>query len=344
MKTFNFIKKHILSLLIILAVILVIIWIAKPVVTSNGLKEITVTKNRKFTNREANSKCLKCHTTSKYEITDPNDSTKTLFRRLPATCLLDSNRIDNANHWDFKCVDCHSEDYNTVPHNAKLKYATINTCLDCHGDDDTYAKYHFEDIDTSFRKSMHFMKDSMNFNCWSCHDPHYYKIHMRDSLQSIKDVVSYDNAMCLKCHDNNATGNYYEFHASIPKPDLIKVHSWLPALQHHFAQVRCIDCHAKADKEILVGHEIMPKKSSIRNCADCHSSNSRLAKTLYKNRINRAKVYGFKNHLTVSSQDVIGFNRNKYFVLIAFIAFGGLFAFFAIHIVLRIIKRKKHGN
>ena len=51
-------------------------------------------------------------------------------------------------------------------------------CMDCHGYDETFAKYHFEGIEAEFSESTH---NREGFTCWSCHDPHSYKAFMRNA-------------------------------------------------------------------------------------------------------------------------------------------------------------------
>ncbi|MEI6123213.1 MAG: cytochrome c3 family protein [Bacteroidota bacterium] len=330
-----------------IVIIVLILLLAVSIVFNIEKKPLKTVKKpahqaKEYTSKDANNKCLKCHTVNKYEINSPDDSTVILQKKMPARCVIDSNKYYTSNHWDFKCTDCHSEDYAKVPHDSKLKYAQINTCLDCHADDAKYVKFHFEDIDTAFRKSVHFKNDSVNFNCFSCHDAHYNKTSMRDSLQDIEITVASDNAMCLKCHDTNSIDNDYEFYSSTKtaKANLYSKHSWLPALENHFKNVRCVDCHSALDEKTLVGHNIEPKKLSVKECTDCHSPNSILLKSLYKNRPQAAQSFGFLNPQTLQEQDIIGSNRNHYLNLIFIIVFGlAGFAIF-VHIIFRIIKRK----
>ncbi len=295
---------------------------------------------KEYTSKGDNAKCLKCHTVSRYEINNPDDSTTVLLKRMPARCIIDTNRYYTSNHWDFKCTDCHSDAYSKVPHDSKLKYAQINTCLDCHAEDAKYAKFHFENIDTAFRKSMHFKNDTVNFNCWSCHNAHYNKTSMRDSLQDIKITVATDNAMCMKCHDTSTSNDYYEFYSKgKAKANIYEKHQWLPMLENHLLNVRCIDCHAAMDPKTLVAHTIQPKSLSVRACADCHSPNSILIKSLYKNRPQAGSRFGFLNPQTLQEQDIIGSNRNYYLDLIFLFVLGFAGFVILIHIIFRIIKK-----
>jgi len=197
--------------------------------------------------------------------------------------MIDTILFYSSNHWNFKCTDCHSDEYLKQPHDPALKSAPMSTCLDCHGGDDTYAKYHFEDIDSEFHNSAHFKADSVNFTCWNCHNAHYDKLSMRDTLQQPHQMISYDNNSCLKCHGKEPTyqGNYL---SDSIKTDMIALHQWLPETEKHLSNLRCIDCHTAANDSLLVPHQILEKSMAVKDCKACHTENSLLLKTLYKNR------------------------------------------------------------
>jgi hypothetical protein len=85
----------------------------------------------------------------------------------------------------------------------------------------------------------------------------------------------------------------------------------------------------------------MPKASSIRECSACHSPNSILLKSLYKNRPQEAaNKFGFLNPVDLKFQNVIGMNRNYYLNLVALILLGIIGLFILTHVTIRIIKRK----
>jgi hypothetical protein len=214
------------------------------------------------------------------------------------------------------------------------KYA----CIDCHGGDETYAKFKFEEIETEFNASMHATKHSDDFNCWMCHNAHTYKISTR-SEDKIKDIVAYDNAICLNCH---ADITKYQMLTDKVNPNIIKKHEWLPNQALHFKSVRCIECHARTNDSILVAHNIQPKAKAVRRCVECHSTNSILMATLYKHKVQeeRSKA-GFYNGVIMNEGYVMGANRNYYLGIISLIMFGCVAAGIILHATLRIIKRKK---
>lgn len=333
------------NLLIIAGIFITVIVLSVIINRKTDLKlpeRKRIHKAETYTSKSDNEFCFKCHSQDRYKISNPNDSTDTIEKRMPLSYIIDSILYYTSNHWDFKCVDCHSEDYKKTPHDAALKYTQMNTCLDCHGDDETFAKFHFEEIDTSFRQSVHYKMDSNGFGCFSCHDAHYNLLSMRDSLQDIRITVSYANNICLKCHEANSNNNFYEYHSKNPKANIYEKHNWLPALENHFSNVRCVDCHSRPEDPQLVPHKILPKKESVRNCSECHNPNSLMLKTLYKNRVSDHNTkYGFLNPVTLKDQDIIGSNRNYFLNLISIFIFGFTLILIIIHIVFRIIKREK---
>ena len=103
---------------------------------------------------EDNQRCFKCHGQAKYEYTN-----ETLGRQVKA--LMCSERIVHkeefykSNHKSFSCTDCHSEEYIKFPHSGELRMEQKYNCIDCHGGDEKFAKYHFEEIETEYKQSTH---------------------------------------------------------------------------------------------------------------------------------------------------------------------------------------------
>ncbi|MCB0521335.1 MAG: cytochrome c3 family protein [Lewinellaceae bacterium] len=252
------------------------------------------TVEKKFTNKEENALCLKCHA-NKYVRFTPEGSDQPYIFKMYSDCIIDTTKYYASNHWNFKCVDCHSSDYETYPHLAGLRFEYMATCLDCHGDDPEYAKFHFEKIQEQYEASVHFSKYSNEISCWSCHNSHYYKINARNRDQDIKMTIAYDNAICLGCHAN--TDNF-EMIAERLNPDVTTTHEWLPNQANHFKSVRCIECHAEINDTLLVAHKILPKEQAVKKCVECHSSDSRLKASLYK--------YQLEEGASLVKDDMIG--------------------------------------
>jgi hypothetical protein len=209
--------------------------------------------------------------------------------------------------------------------------------MDCHANDEKFSKYHFEDIDAEFQKSIHVQKGGGTFTCWECHNPHSYKINIRNS-KDIINTIAYDNNICLDCHSDFKRYQLLTNHKEI---NVIKKHDWLPNQGLHFSQVRCIECHAQTHDSILVSHMILPKEKAVHRCVECHSANSILMASLYKykSKESRANI-GFLNAIMLSNSYVIGANRNLYLNRISIILFVITFLGICIHAFLRVRTKK----
>ena len=285
---------------------------------------------------EDNNRCFKCHGQGKYEYTN-----ETLGRQVKE--LMFSERVVkrsefyNSNHKSFSCTDCHSEEYVKFPHSGELRMEQKYNCLDCHGGDEKYAQYHFEGIDSAYRQSTHFKLEEEGFTCWKCHDPHSYKISVRNK-DNLKETIAYDNAICLNCHSDF---NQFQLLTDKAEINIIKKHDWLPNQASHFANVRCIECHTQINNMIPVSHLIKPKAEAVKLCNECHSQNSILMASLYKFESKAQRRDGFFNGIILNESYVIGANRNEYLNLLSLLIFVGVIGVITIHIVFRI---KKNNN
>jgi hypothetical protein len=282
-----------------------------------------------------NERCLKCHGQGKYEYTNKN-----LGREIKA--LMCSERIVNreefyrSNHKSFSCTDCHSDQYTTFPHPGELRMEQKYNCIDCHGGDEKFAKYHFEEIDTGYRQSIHFKLEPDGFSCWKCHNPHTYKINIRNS-DNIKETILYDNSICLSCHANF---DRFQLLTDRKEISILKTHGWLPNQAVHFQNVRCIECHAKINNNILVSHLIRPKEEAVKLCNECHSQNSILMATLYKFKSKEQRRAGFFNGIILNESYVIGANRNEYLNIVSLIIFVFIIGVIIVHIIFRVRKNR----
>jgi hypothetical protein len=285
---------------------------------------------------EQNNKCFKCHGQQKYEYANEN-----LSRQV--TALMCENRIVHkedfyqSNHKSFACTDCHSADYETFPHSGELRMEEKFNCLDCHGGDEAYAKYHFEQIDAEYQQSVHFKLQDEGFTCWKCHNPHTYKITVRNGV-NLRQTIAYDNAICLDCHSNFDRFQLLTEKAEI---NIIKKHDWLPNQALHFSSVRCIECHTQVSDSILVAHLIKPKEEAVDRCNECHSKNSLLMASLYKFKSKEQRQDGFFNGIILNESYVIGANRNEYLNILSLAVFALVLAVIMIHIFFRIRKPGK---
>ena len=282
---------------------------------------------------EENSKCFYCHGSPTYsyfnEVTE-----KKVTKRMNPYFLIDSVLYYDQNHKSFECIDCHSYDFKTFPHDNTLRMEPMPSCLDCHEGDDAMADYNFEKIDQEYHESVHSTKHSDEFTCWMCHNPHFYKINARNNI-NVKETIVYDNNICLSCH---ADINKYQLISSEKKPSVIEKHDWLPNQIAHFASVRCIECHTHTSGNILVAHHIQTKDKAVKKCVECHSTNSILMASLYKYQAQEnRKNYGFFNAAILSDSYIIGANRNYYLNVLSGLIFGGVVLMLIIHTILRIV-------
>lgn len=284
-----------------------------------------------------NERCLSCHGQDKYEYT--NDNTGQKVRALMCyERIVDRNLFYDSNHKSFSCTDCHSEGYLKFPHPGELRMEQQFNCIDCHGGDPMYAKFHFETIESEYRKSIHYRLEDEGFSCWKCHDPHYYKLNIRENT-NISEAIVYDNNICLNCHSNYKN---FKLLSGREEINIVKEHDWLPNQSSHFRSVRCIECHAGANDTLLVAHLIKPKEEAIRGCNECHSKNSVLMASLYKHLSKEErKKSGFINAVMMNQSYVIGANRNRYLNNVSQILFAFVFLVILAHIVFRIISVNK---
>ena len=284
-----------------------------------------------------NNRCFKCHGQEKYEYTNETIG-KQVRDMMCSERIILKKEFYSSNHRSFSCTDCHSEQYVKFPHSGELRMEQKFNCIDCHGGDEKFAKYHFEEIEAEYKKSTHFKMDDEGFSCWKCHNPHTYKITVSNST-NLKETIAYDNAICLNCHSDYSRFQLLSDRAEI---NIIQKHEWLPNQSSHFANVRCIECHTKINNNIPVSHQIRPKEEAVRLCNECHSKNSILMASLYKFESKEQRRYGFFNGIILNASYVIGANRNEYLNLLSMIIFFGVIIVIAIHIIFRIREKSKN--
>jgi len=285
-----------------------------------------------------NEYCLRCHA-SKYFVLSDSINGQTQRQAMCDNFNIPKEKYYNSVHWTFSCTDCHSMEYKTFPHPLALRFETKLVCIDCHGGDENFAQYHFEEIETDYTKSIHAKISTHEFTCWKCHNPHsYVPLARRDSMTT--DFVISSNQMCLSCH-----GNFENFQLLSDREltGVIEKHDWLPNQSLHFKSVRCIECHSAQNNDILISHNILPKDSAISDCVKCHSSNSILMGTLYKFRtIERRKSYGFVNSAIIDNNSyVIGANRSRFMNITGILIIIITLMIIIIHTIFRINKSKK---
>jgi nitrate/TMAO reductase-like tetraheme cytochrome c subunit len=290
---------------------------------------------------EETTYCLSCHGHETYEINDTitgEYAKLKMFKELQIDLL----KFRQSTHGEFKCTDCHSSDFEDFPHPFSAKAEASYLCIDCHGDDEDYASYHFDTIEQEYLKSVHVTEKGDDFSCWNCHNPHAYKLTDKTPGQ-LGNRIAENNSVCLDCHGNI---NSYNSLIGREKTDLIKSHEWLPNQPLHFSRVRCIDCHAATHDSILVAHMVLPAEDAVKNCVECHSTNSILWGSLYKHQaMTTRNELGFYNGMITNEAYIIGANRNYYLNIISIVIFILVVIGIAIHATLRYIYRhKKHAK
>ncbi len=283
----------------------------------------------------ANNHCFSCHGKRWYTYSN-QDSSQIIRHKMFKDLIIDTTAYYHNNHKSLACTDCHSGDYNNLPHKSDLKLEPLMVCTDCHTDTDDTPPINFTGITEEFKKSVHATRKNANATCWSCHNPHSYNITTR-SKDNLSHVVAYDNSICLECH--SGMGKFDILYGD-PKSNLIAKHKWLPDPVKHFKNVRCIECHAEIREDVLVAHNIRPKEEAVRNCTQCHSADSRLKYSLYKYQL--AQNISEKGILSsiVSNRDfAIGTNPSPLLNLISLLIFASALGGVAIHTIIRIMKK-----
>ena len=281
-----------------------------------------------------NEKCFICHGEEFYTLSDSITGISHV-RNMFQDYYISRDEFYGSVHKTFSCTDCHSTEFSGFPHNVSARLEEHYACIDCHGNDENYAQFKFEEIEAEYNQSTH--ADVNNFSCWKCHNPHNYKLIARDATD-IGEIVLYDNNMCLECH-----ANFSQFRLLTDREEInvVSRHEWLPNQILHFQNIRCIECHTQISDSVLIAHTVLPKDKAVKNCTECHSTNSRLMSTLYKFESKGKRQNGFFNSIILSSSYVIGASRNIYLGYLSLIIFLGLLSVIGIHIFFRIVKAKK---
>jgi hypothetical protein len=208
-------------------------------------------------------------------------------------------------------------------------------CIDCHGNDEKFAQFNFEEIESEYQKSSHFKLEEEGFSCWKCHGPHDYKISIRNT-SNLKETILYDNNICLRCHSHF---DQFQLLSEKEEINILQKHEWLPNQETHFKSVRCIECHTMVNDTILVAHLIKPKVEAVKGCNECHSQNSLLMSSLYKFQSKEQRQDGFLNGIILNQSYVIGANRNEYLNIISLLITGIVLIIIVVHIYFRVIRK-----
>lgn len=289
----------------------------------------------KIASNPANDFCLSCHANRYYTYAN-QDSSQTIRHKMFKDLIIDTLEFYQNNHKSFACTDCHSSEYNTLPHTSDLKLEPMLSCLDCHGDSEFMPGLNFQTITDEYAKSVHATRENSHTSCWSCHNPHSYRITTR-SQHNLSEVVAYDNSICLECH--SGMGKFDLLYGD-PKSTLIAKHAWLPNAINHFKSARCIECHTEIREDMLVAHNIRPKEEAVKTCAACHSADSRLKHTLYKYQLQQDREeQGVVKAFFSNRMMAVGTNPSPFLNLVSLILFAMAIGGVIIHSLIRIFKK-----
>ena len=170
---------------------------------------------REYEYLEENEGCLKCHGhTYFYYYNDWVE--RDIKERMNPYYIVDSAQFYVSNHWNFRCVDCHSEDYQEFPHAGELRMEPIYECLDCHG-------AHLEEQTAT--------------DCFRCHQTH----------QPLQIVPSgyLPASFCRVCHQE-AARNLAETNTNHVGINCVSCHKG-----QHPSTPACQDCHGLPHSQVI---------------------------------------------------------------------------------------------
>jgi hypothetical protein len=284
---------------------------------------------------DENERCFKCHGVTT-DLLQQEDADTPDSSNVKKPQVINRQEFYRSIHRSLACLGCHADPTPESPDRTSKEAATSRTCTDCHQYLKDYQHYQFAALEEEYLQSVHHQKKQSEFSCWKCHDPHTYKISIRNS-ENVRATIAYDNAICTSCHIN---GGPFSDLNDMEKNEDKKIHLWLPEQEKHFGSVRCIECHTKINQNVPVAHLVLPKEKSVRKCSKCHSQNSILLTTLYKRQYNDAGTKsGLFNAVVMKDVYIIGANHSKTLNIICLISFGLTFFLILIHMIPRILKK-----
>lgn len=278
--------------------------------------------------RQWNGECIACH--SGQGVLFPPRPGLDLKRLAQAT--IDPFAFAKSEHAGLACKTCHGPAYIAYPHAPGASTKAL-ACNDCH------ARLAFR-VQAEFDKSVHAHNKGTAFGCDACHDPHADRVARE--LGDPQQIVEQDNGKCLSCHNSDRKFAQY---SSTPlttkaRPDIDKIHAWLPDTKRHWQAVRCIECHTppSTHRTLALSHRVLDAKEAQRNCVVCHSKDSALNTRLYRHLAQaQTDAQGFLNSAILGNTYVIGATRNVHLDRLTFWLVGGLVAAVLLHGALRII-------
>lgn len=275
---------------------------------------------------KTNQYCFRCHSMATFAY---RDTATGLIKDLS----VNPDKYKHANHADLNCIFCHKSGFESFPHPESVKQERLY-CLNCHKDDPKFEVFQFPVKEKEFYMSVHYEKLPGKFNCFACHNPHEFKI--TGAQNSITQVVQYDNDICLHCH--NSPVKFAEL-TKREFPDISFSHRWLPNIQLHWKNIRCVECHTPPGE--LHSHQILSAKNAQKNCVECHRTNSVLLSKLYKHNAREERErMGFINTIAFNEAYIIGMTRNVLLDKLSILLFGLVVGGIIAHAMGRLLFRK----
>jgi predicted CXXCH cytochrome family protein len=284
---------------------------------------------------KSNAECLACHAPSALANPPRADVDTAALERY----LVDSGLFNSSNHGGVECRTCHGAGFAVFPHKEGARQQ-ISQCSECHAQKVLR-------IEAQFDKSVHATHLPGKFTCTTCHNPHVFQTARK--LFYPRQIVAQDNRMCLDCHQSDR-----RFHAMAPdkeRADLERAHDWLPNIQLHWKDVRCVECHTPIStvKTLALSHEILRRSDAGKDCVACHSRNSALRTRLYRHLVgSEQETAGFLNSVILRNSYVIGAARNTYLDLASGLLVASTIGAVAGHGILRCLsgfwrRRRRDG-
>lgn len=279
--------------------------------------------------RQTNAACFSCHAPA--AIHQPPRAELNLSALGNLAHNPDPSGFAGSNHGKVACPQCHGNGYNDYPHASDAR-ANRSDCSECHASK-------VMRIEQQFDASVHAVRLKDRFTCSSCHDPHRDLIAHR--LIDPRRIVAQDNRHCLDCHDSDQAFARFappgaESGSLKPRPDIDRIHAWLPNTRLHWQAVRCVECHTPATKTL--SHEILAKDRAERQCVACHSADSSLKTRLYRHlQKEEQERLGFANSIILSHSYVLGATRHPLLDSIVLGLFALLLLGLLVHALGRIV-------
>ncbi len=267
-------------------------------------------------------------------------------------------------HAETHCLECHKEGFEVYPH-SRMK---TKTCMGCHPREDAEGAeddepYEFERIEEEYEgTAKHYTKykdeeeyccgtsatedgrgttikigrpEKERFTCEHCHDPHYFK--STKQIGKAQLILKNDNGPCLECHKDDAAEGPLEDRA---EPSMNLAHDYLPHVELHLENTRCIDCHTTVTKE-TVTHDLPEGMEADQGCNTCHSIDSIMTSRLYRYQDEPDRTLGFHNAAMLTDNYNMGANRNRMTDWATYIIVGLCTLIILMHGGLRIVEYLK---